>query len=188
MPDHHLKPHTALGQAAAVTQTVHGVLIRENPNSALASLATRRGRAADVARMAQSVGLALPGPGQISQGTPWSALWIGPEQWLVEAPFASHEDIVSHLAPIFGDAASLTEQTDAWVRFDLQGQGLAAVFERLCALNLRAMADLGGARTVIEHIGVFVLKLAEDHITVLGPRSSAASLHHALITAAKSAL
>jgi sarcosine oxidase subunit gamma len=42
-------------------------------------------------------------------------------------------------------------------------------------------------RTVIHHLGCYVLKrAAEDHIRILGPRASAGSLHHALLDAAHS--
>lgn len=105
---------------------------------------------------------------------------------MVEAAFETHEDIVAALRPAFGDSASITEQTDAWVRFDLTGTGLAAVFERLCALDVRSMQPGDATRTVIEHLGTYVIRGTKG-MTVLGPRSAAGSLHHALVTAARSA-
>ena len=41
-------------------------------------------------------------------------------------------------------------------------------------------------RTVIEHLGTYVIQGTQG-MTVLGPRSAAGSLHHALVTAARSA-
>ncbi|MEY4696840.1 MAG: hypothetical protein RIT14_1268 [Pseudomonadota bacterium] len=185
MPD--LRPLTPLGHDAPQTATIGPVTLTEVVDTALASLATRMGRGADVATAAQGAGLPLPGPGQAAFGTPWSAFWLGPDQWMVEAPFASHEDITAHLRPIFGTAASLTEQTDAWARFDVTGADLPALFERLCAFDLRAAAPGAATRMVIEHLGCYVVLRAQGHVTVLGPRSSAASLWHALETAAHSA-
>ena len=182
MPDHRLKPLTPLGQSAPQTDTIGPITISENTSIALASLATRKGRGADVAKAANTLNITLPGPGHATD----NALWLAPDQWLIEAAFATHEDIVASLKPAFKDAASITEQTDAWVRFDLNGPHLPAMFELLCNLDTRAMQPGHATRTVIEHLGCYVTCHAQG-FTILGPRSSAKSLHHALITAAKSA-
>ncbi len=182
MPEHRLKPLSPLGHTTPQTTTIGPVTITEVTSFALTSLATRRGREADVAKAAKAANIALPPPGQASI----DALWLGPDQWLIQAPFTTHEDITAHFKPIFGDAASITEQTDAWVRFDLSGPDLHAMFERLCNLDTRAMRPGDATRSVIEHLGCYVI-CHEGLFTLLGPRSSAKSLHHALITAAKSA-
>ena len=182
MPDHRLKPITPLGRDTAQTDTIGPVTITENTSMALASLATRKGRNTDVAKAAKTLNITLPAPGHASD----CALWLGPDQWMVEALFATHEDTAAHLKATFGDAASITEQTDAWVRFDVTGPNLPAMFELLCTLDTRAMQPGHATRTVIEHLGCYVTRRA-DHFSILGPRSSANSLHHALITAAKSA-
>lgn len=187
MPDHRLKPLTPLGLAAPQTVTIGPVTLTENITVALASVATRKGRETDVAQAATSLNITLPAPGHASD----TALWLAPDQWMIEAPFATHADITAYLKPTFGDAASITEQTDAWVRFDLNmtepsGLNLHALFELLCNLDTRSMQPGHATRTVIEHLGCYVICRAEG-FTILGPRSSAKSLHHALITAAKSA-
>lgn len=182
MPDHRLKPLTPLGHATPHTETVGPITITEVTSFALASLAIRRGRNADVLKAAKAAKIALPPPGH---ATP-DALWLAPEQWMLQAPIATHEDITAHLKPLFGDAASITEQTDAWVRFDLTGLDLHRMFELLCNLDTRSMTEGTATRTVIEHLGCYVICHAAL-FTLLGPRSSAKSLHHALITAAKSA-
>jgi sarcosine oxidase subunit gamma len=186
VPDHRLAPLTALGHPDPVVVTIGPVTIAERADVALASLASRRGREAEVAAAAQAIGLPLPGPGCHAAGPVWSAFWLGPGQWMVGAAFATHEDIVAALRPAFGPAVSLTEQTDAWVRFDLAGDDLAAVFERLSALDVRRMQPGDATRTVIDHLGTYVIRIT-DGMTLLGPRSAAGSLHHALITAARSA-
>ena len=149
MPDHRLKPLTPLGHASPQTDTIGPITITENVSMALASLATRQGRDADVSNAAQTLTITLPTPGHASD----TALWLAPDQWLIEAPFATHEDIVAYLKPAFGDAASVTEQTDAWVRFDLSGPDLHTMLERLCNLDTRAMQPGHATRTVIEHLG-----------------------------------
>ncbi|PLL12138.1 sarcosine oxidase subunit gamma [Tabrizicola sp. TH137] len=187
MADHRLKPITPLGHDTPHSVTLGPVTITEVVDTALASLAARMGEAKAVADIADSAGIPLPGPGKAAQGATYAAFWLSPDMWMIEAPFATHEDILAHLKPHFGETASLTEQTDAWARFDVTGDDLPAMFERLCAFDLRAQAPGAATRTVIEHLGCYIVIRASGHLSVLGPRSSAASLFHALETAARSA-
>lgn len=176
---------TPLGHAQPESLTIGGVTITERTDTALASLATRRGREADVAKAAKAAGIPLPGPATWAKDQ-LSAFWLAPEMWMIEAPFATHEDIRAHLRPLFGEAASITEQTDAWVRFDIAGESLLSLMERLSNTDL-ARATIGHAtRTVVEHLGCYLIKHGSKEITLYGPRSSAQFLHHALITAAQS--
>jgi sarcosine oxidase subunit gamma len=93
---------------------------------------------------------------------------------------------VAQLKPFFGEAASVTEQTDAWVQLEVTGP-LQPLFERLCDLDLDRFGPGSATRTVIEHLGCYAVRRAADKITLLGPRSSAGSLHHAILAAARSA-
>lgn len=171
----------------ARVDTIGSVSISENPGIALASMACRLGCEAKLrAACKSSLGLDLPGPARMVPGAVWSAFWAGPDQWIVMAPFESHEDIAAELKSRVGGSASVTEQTDAWVRFDVAGEGLMDVFERLCPVNVRRMQPGDTVRTMIEHLGVFLLCHALNTFSVLGARSSARSLHNALRTAAVS--
>ena len=187
MADHRLKPITPLGHDAPHSVTLGPVTISEVTHTALASLAARLGEGKAVTDIADAAGIPLPPPGKAAQGATYAAFWLSPELWMIEAPFATHEDIVAILKPHFGEAASLTEQTDAWARFDVTGDDLPAMFERLCAFDLRAHGPGAATRTVIEHLGCYVVIRAPGHLSVIGPRSSAASLFHALETAARAA-
>lgn len=188
MPDFILKPLTALGHAAPVVERIGPWTLTERADVALASLALRRGREAEVQALAAGSGLPLPGVEAFAQGAVYGAFWITPEMWMVEAPFASHEDVRAHLLAIFGSAASITEQTDAWVRLDLSGPDLVRVMERLSNFDLALAPEGAARRTVIEHLGCYLIKRSETVLTLYGPRSSAESLRHALITAARSVL
>ena len=188
MPDFILKPITALGHDLPEVTTIGPWTLTERADVALASLAVRRGRLADVQAAAAIAGIPLPAPGLSEQGAIYGAFWITPEMWMVEATIASHEDIRADLLAVFGDAASLTEQTDAWVRFDLAGAGLARVLERLSNFDLAQAAAGAATRTVMEHLGCYLIKRSDALITIYGPRSSAQSLHHALVVAAQSVI
>lgn len=188
MADVILKPLTALGHDAPVIDLVGPWTLTERADVALASLALRRGREAEVRALAVQADLPLPVAAMSAAGAPFSAFWMTPEMWMIEAPFASHEDIRAALLTIFGETASITEQTDAWVRFDLAGEGLERVMERLSNFDL-GQAPVGAAtRSVVEHLGCYLIKRSELLLTLYGPRSSAGSLYHALVVAAKSVL
>jgi sarcosine oxidase subunit gamma len=193
-----LKPLSPLGSDLPMsTMRVGPVTIVENTQSAYASLAMRLGQHAVFDAAAVACQIPLPGPGQAIFGPVYSAFWLGPDQWMIEAPYDKFEDITAHIKPLFGEAASVTEQTDAWVRFDVMADDLPLMFERLCNYDLRAVSAGSATRCVIEHLGCYIILRAlgapsgsvsgSASLSVLGPRSSARSLHHALITAAKSA-
>jgi sarcosine oxidase, subunit gamma len=175
-----LKAMTALGAWAAAVVTVGPLTITERTDIALASVAARRGRVL--------VGpVDLPGPAMWAAGTPYSAFWVAPEMWFVEADFAAHEGIAAEMKAAFGDAASVTEQTDAWVIFDLAAHDLAPVLERLCNADFSARPTGYATRTMMEHLGVYLIKLGPGSARIFGPRSSAQSLLHAIEVAAKAA-
>ena len=182
-----LQAMTALGARGAAVIEIGPLRITERTDLALASVAARRGRMADLAAAAKSAGVPLPEAARHQAGAPYSAFWTAPEMWFVEAPFASHELIADLLRTALGDSASITEQTDAWVAFDLAAADLAPVLERLCNVDFRSAPKGYATRTVMEHLGVYLVKLDQGAVRLYGPRSSAQSLLHALEAAAASA-
>ncbi len=187
---HDLIATTALGEAGPRADRFEGLSIAENPDFALVSVAARLDRQEGLsAAMKKAFGLALPDVGLSRAKGALSAFWTGPDQWMIEAPHDSHEDLAAQLGAALGENASVVEQNDGWVRFDIEGPRASDMFERLCPLDTRRMQPDAVSRTSIEHLGCFVLRRdAGEAFSVLGPRSSAGSLHHALCTAARSAL
>lgn len=181
-----LQAITALGRREAVVATVGPLTITERVDLALASVAARRGRMADLAKAAKAAGVPLPDAACHESGVPYSAFWVAPEMWFVEAPFASHEPIADLLKAALGDAASVTEQTDAWVAFDLAATDLAPLMERLCNVDFPQVPDGHATRTVIDHLGCYLIRHGRGGLRIHGPRSSAQSLLHALEVAAAS--
>ena len=179
---------TALGQAAPQVVVIGPWQIAERVDVALASMACRHGQKTAFTAAAASIGVPLPQPARAQGGSPYGAFWVSPEMWFIEAPFADHEDITGHLKPAFGEAASITEQTDAWVRFDVTGANLPSLFERLSNLDLGQLPNGYASRTVIEHLGCYLIRRNAEEVTLYGPRSSARSLLHALEVTARSLL
>ncbi|MCH8465528.1 MAG: sarcosine oxidase subunit gamma, partial [Roseinatronobacter sp.] len=110
-----------------------------------------------------------------------------PHGWMVQAPYSAQPDLAGHLRDLFGPCASVTEQTSAWARFDVTGPAplLAEMFARLCNLDMPQLPDGSARRSVIEHLGCYLL-CHDGKIAVYAARSGAQSLWHALQLAARS--
>ncbi|MCF2905586.1 sarcosine oxidase subunit gamma [Octadecabacter sp. CECT 8868] len=181
---HDLTPTPALG---AATQTIGTVTVAENTGVALASVAARTGGENTCTKVLKAVLGAVPDVGRTVLHDPEAGFWMGPDQWMIGAPMDTHEDIADQLKAKLGDAASVTEQSGAWVAFDVTGERMPDMCEILCNIPIRKMVAGDVRRTMIHQLGCFVIRRAAyDHIRILGPRASAKSLHHALITAATS--
>ena len=185
---HDLIPTTALGGTTARTDTIGTITITENPGVVFASVAARMGQAAKVTQTLKPLlGGTVPGPGRAQLNDPIAGFWMGPDQWMLGAPMADFEALSDDLKAKLGDTASVTEQTGAWVVFDVRGAKMPDMCELLCAIPIRTMVAGDARRTVIHQLGCFVIRrINDDHIRILGPRASAATLHHALTTAAHS--
>ena len=178
---------TALGGITAYDETIGGIRIAEIADTCLASLAMRRGRMADFEKAVGKVlGTDLPAPGQRAGTDAHGVIWMGPDQFLVEAETGA-TDLAGRLAASFGAAASITDQSDAWVRFDITGKDVPAMLERLSAADTRLMQGGAAVRTPVHHmLCVLVCRDAYIGFTIYGPRASAQSLHHALTATAAS--
>lgn len=184
---HDLIAITALGGTEPRVDVVGARTCTELSNLALASVTARMGREADcAAALARVLGTDGPGPGKAVLSTPYSAVWTGPAQWMLGADFATHEDIAAQLKTAVGDSASVSEQTDAWAGFDLTGDRVHSVLELLCNVNLNSVEAGDATRSSIHHLGCFLICGERDRFwRIIGPRASAGSLHHAIVTAMK---
>ncbi len=184
---HDLKTITALGGLEPRVDTFRHVSVSEVDDLALTSVAARLGSEGECQKRMQDLLGAVPAPGQAVLREPEASFWMGPDQWMVSASKQTHELLADDLKARFGNVASVTEQSGAWACFDLAGPGMADVAERLCAVPIRKMQAGDARRTIIHQLGCFVILQNEPHhLRILGPRASAGTLHHALMTAAES--
>lgn len=177
-----LHPLCALGDAAP-RQVAHGALaLAERPDLALASLAVLRGVSTPA-----PFGLALPEPGGWAGAGAMAAFWMAPGQWMIAAEGRAEEDFAAALAAE-APGCAITEQTDGFVAIEIAAQGgarpIELLLERLVNLAPAARAPGHAARTGLEHMSVFVLRPAPERAMIVGMRSAAHSLWHALDTAA----
>ena len=73
-----------------------------------------------------------------------------------------------------------SDQSDAWAMLRLDGPDSRRVLERLCPLDLHPDSFPEGAvaRSLVEHLGVIVLREAQNAFLLLSPRSSARDFLH----------
>lgn len=79
-------------------------------------------------------------------------------------------------------AVYTTDQTDVWVALALCGPDTRRALERICPLDLhrQVFAVDHAARTVMEHLGVLILRTGADDYLLLSASSSAQSFLHAV--------
>lgn len=178
-----LIPMLALGARTPRSARFGALSLTENAALALASLTLRRGAPQPV-----PMGLVLPGPGGWVAGNGLAAFWTGPGQWMIEAPGRAEEDFARALKAHV-EGVSVTEQTDGWACFELvSAKGAAPVLrllEKLVNIDAASFGPGRATRTAFEHMSIFVIRRAEDRLAVMGMRSAAASIWHALETAAE---
>lgn len=178
-----LIPATALGDATPRSQDFGPLTLSESADLALASLALRKGQAAPM-----PFGLPLPGVGQAVTAGDVGAFWTGRDQWMIEAEGKAETDFAAALkaqAP----GCSVTEQTDGFVAIEIVSQAGAAPLEKLLTklvnIDTQTLGPGRCARTGLEHMTVFLIRRSENRLAVIGMRSLAGSLWHALSVAAR---
>lgn len=176
-----------LGYIKPYTETVGDFTLSEITDRAMASVTSRKECYSAVKKILEKI-LNQPAPsvGEYRSGHV-DAFWTGQTQWMLTAPFAMHDDILASFSEKFKGMASLTEQTDGWCHLAVSGLDIDRLCSLLCNADMRLLKTGTATRTTIEHIGCFVLRQADDKIQIIGPRSSAESLYHMVVTAARSA-
>jgi sarcosine oxidase subunit gamma len=144
----------------ATSPLAAGVTIAERAPTTRVSL-----RLADPAA---APGLALPAKvGERSDQGGRTALCLGPDEWLVEAPEA---DRAALLAALDGIPAphSAVEVSDRELTFVLEGPAVLDLLATGCPRDLARMPAGHGARTVFDTVQVVLTREAEDrfHLTV----------------------
>jgi sarcosine oxidase subunit gamma len=180
---HRLNPISPLWSKKPIRKEFGPYAIEEVNSNALASYSFRKGSEHDAKKNVEQF-MAGPLPDVMrSEFGKISSFWIGPSQWLIEAPVDIYEDLAGELTQISVGTASVTEQTDAWCRFDLIGANLAEPLSLLCNVDVPLFEGGEITRCQMEHMGCFLICRDLTNISILGPRSAAESLYHAITAA-----
>lgn len=178
MAEFELAPRSPLG---GIRQDFDGVSLSEPAGLGIAAIPVPQGGDAALADAARAAwGLELPTVGRYSIGSD-GLLIIGtsPDQFFAVFP-CEGSDAARLVATALGGAAWVAEQSDAWAVLDVEGPRVRAALERVCRLDLHPdvfAADMA-QRTLMEHLPVVVMRLADDRFRLMSPSSSALSFLH----------
>ncbi len=178
---------TAFGGTGPRRDTVGSLTFAERDDIALASVTARLGHEEDLkSRLRALCGIAAPQAGQSERAEQRSLHWLGPDQYLCEAAYTGPLALARRLGTELAGIASVTDQSDVFVRIDIAGQGAVDLMQRLTVLDVERMQAGAFNRTSIHHVGCLLrCDGAGAEFSVYAPRSYAMSVHHALIEVAK---
>ena len=97
---------------------------------------------------------------------------------------------VAAVSEVLGNAGYYTDQSDSWAVLELSGPQSRRVLERICPVDLAPdqFAVNAVTRTVMEHLGVIVLRTGADTFMLFSATSSALSFLGAIETSARNVL
>lgn len=168
---------------AGTEMEIAGVRLWAPADLALVSLALPLGgeTAAEQAVRA-AYGVALPEIGRSSlAGDGTRLIRLAPDLAFALFPHAT-PDAERVVAERLKGAVYTTDQTDVWVALALSGPNTRRALERICPIDLHGQVFGVGhaARTVMEHLGVLILRTGDDDYLLLSASSSAKSFLHAI--------
>ena len=176
-------------QLGGFSRTVSGTELAEVRGKALVSIAIPLGgESALAAALESALGTALPAPGKTARAAADGLRLLRLQQDQLFALFNHQGDRpVDAVSAQLGDAGYYTDQSDGWVLLRLRGPSAREALERICPLDLHdaAFADGDAARTVMEHLGVVILREGADSYLLMSAASSARSFLHAVETSLK---
>ena len=157
-------------------------IIAERDDLALVSVATPLGGETELeTALASAWNLKMPGPTQSETAGGMRAIRTSPDQMMLVFPHAT-PDAEPHVQQAINGTGYTTDQSDVWVALEVSGPDTIAALERLCPLDLPAAPNGFSGRTVMEHMGALVVKLAADRFLLMSASSSARSFLHAVET------
>lgn len=166
-----------------------GVIATERDGLAIARIAARRGQAAKVSELLrEALGIEPPRrPRRVSRGDVGIA-GIAPGAWLAvrdngEDGFA----FARSLRSLFGDSASVSDQSDAYAILRLTGPQVRAALAKLIPIDIhpRAFQVSDVTQTICGYVGVTLWRLEDTApgdpvFEIWAGRSLAVSLHQAI--------
>ena len=185
---HKLKALTPLNNDQLAFDRFEGITLREENDLSLAMLMKHSGTDKDFHALAKNI-LKVDFPKVSKSVTQGERVirWIRSDTWLIEAPYIGHGKLESEIKDLFGNAVAVVEQSDAFCLFDIEGLKCTEVLARLCNVDTGKMKKGDISATQLEHLNCFIVcKKEGQQYRIMGPRSAAISIQHAIISAIKS--
>lgn len=151
---------------------INGLILTEVVPGAITSVAPYAGQEAATSDALKAlIGAGMPAPNRATGREGARVIWTGAGQAMVTG---------ARVDPSLAQHAALTDQSDAWVMFHLQGQGVEDVLARLTPLDLNPGVFKKGhaARSLLGHMNAVFLKVAADTFEIMVFRSMARTAVH----------
>ncbi len=179
----------AISPLGGFDKTINDVRIREITGFGLVSLAVPLGgQKAFETAVRKLSGCALPDPGHFARNAGKTNLLI----WTMADQFFLLTDSDEPMQEIglrarLKTAAHVADQSDGWVILEVSGNRAIGALERICPIDLHrdVFTEGSAARTVMEHLGVMILRVSKDGWWLMSARSSSYSFLHAIEQSAK---
>lgn len=124
--------------------------------------------------------LEMPEPGNSISAPGTRLVWMAPGQLILmlENPQSDMERIL----PALAHHTHLIDHSDNWAMLLLSGHEAVLALERICPLDLHPAAFPTGAaaRTLMEHLGIVIIRTGATEFLLLSASSSARSFLHAV--------
>jgi sarcosine oxidase subunit gamma len=173
----------ATSPLAGYDQNIGDMRLREVTDLNLTSLAIPHQGTAKLKRaIKEGLGLTMPTAIKSTASDKIRLMMTQPDQMFALSTRTKHAE--SSMTKFIGDAAYITDQTDAWVVLELSGPSSREALERICQIDLHTDVFKHNhmARTTIEHLGSIVIRTSKDTFLLMSASSSAASFLHAVET------
>jgi sarcosine oxidase subunit gamma len=143
-----------------------GVQITPRPFVAMAGLRVDPAGPA-AAAVAEYLGVGLPtGPSTYAESETATAIWLGPDEWLVTSPFRTPEELETGLREAVGAdgaefAGSVVDVSAQRTTLRLRGEHVRDLLSGGCAIDLHPRVFLRGsaAQTLLGQAGVVLMAL-----------------------------
>jgi len=161
-----------LGDGAAPAIESGGARLAEQPNTGKVILRGESDDAGFLDAVRRTIALDLPlAPNSSAETPPVSALWLGPDEWLLVCAAGSEDALAESLrAALAGRHAAVVDVSDARCVLRLSGATARAVLARGCALDLHprgfAIGDVAQTRLAKADV---ILHLCADEADAAGP-------------------
>ena len=185
-----IKQITPLGGNLPVSFNFEGFNILEVINCSLVVLCSRKDCETKLNKLfKKKFNIGLPSISKSSFSDNLTFRWIRPNTWLIEELYSEIDKLEKKIKNNVGNCGSVVNQSDAWCLYDLTGLHCIKVLERLCNVDVERMAKGDISATSLEHLSCFIIcKTEQVKYRIMGPRSAAGSLYHAIFTTAISAI
>jgi sarcosine oxidase, subunit gamma len=150
-----------VGWGDALGALPDGVQITPRPFVAMADLRVDPAGSA-AAAVAAYLDVALPtGPSTYAESETATAIWLGPDEWLITSPFRTPEELETGLREAVSGEGSVVDVSAQRTTLRLRGEHVRDLLSGGCAIDLHPRVFLRGAaaQTLLGQAGVVLMAL-----------------------------